>query len=359
VPVIAEVELAFPFLEGPVVAISGSNGKSTTTSMTGALLAANGVSAEVCGNFGVPLCDKVEGPPGRVFVVEMSSYQLETTDRFHPRAAALLNVSPDHLDRYGDMEAYAAAKRRLFARQCGDDVSVINADDPWTVAAATAARRRAFSRRGPVADGCFVDRDAVVERLPGSGERELFRAADVPVPGPHNLENAMAAALLAAALGTPPPAIRAGLRAFTGLPHRLQKVRERRGVAYFDDSKGTNLDATAKSLEGFADRSVHLILGGRNKGADFRELEAIVARRACGLYLIGEAAAEIGAAFAPLRQRLPIRDDGTLERAVAAAAAVAAPGEVVLLSPACASFDQFRDFNHRGDEFQRLVRELD
>ena len=358
-PVIAEVELAFPFLDGPVLAISGSNGKSTTTSMTGAVLVAGGVRAEVCGNIGVPLCDVVDGPAGRVFVVEMSSYQLETTDRFHPRAAALLNVSPDHLDRYGNIEAYAAAKRRLFVRQCGNDVSVVNADDPWTAAAATAARRRAFSRRGPVDDGCYVDRGAVIERTPGGGERELFAATDVPVPGPHNLENAMAAALLAAALGTPPPAIRAGLRSFTGLPHRLQKVRERRGVAYYDDSKGTNLDATAKSLEGFPDHAVHLILGGRNKGADFRTLQTIVERRARAVYLIGEAAAEIEGAFAALRGRLSMLRAETLDRAVAAAADAADAGDVVLLSPACASFDQFRDFNHRGDEFQRLVAELD
>lgn len=357
-PVVAEVELAFPFLEGPVVGISGSNGKSTTTAMTGALLAASGVTAEVCGNIGVPLCDRVAGPPGRVFVVELSSYQLEATDRFHPRAAALLNVSPDHLDRYGALEAYAAAKRRLFLRQSDGDVSVVNADDPWTAAAATAARRRAFSRRGPVADGCFVDGGAVIERQPGGAERQLFSTADVPVPGPHNLENAMAAALLAAALGTPAAAIGAGLRAFRGLPHRLERVREIDGVAFYDDSKGTNLDATAKSLEGFGDASVHLILGGRNKGADFRDLGAIVGRKARKVYLIGEAAAEIARALEQRAPGLPLARAGTLERAVAAAAQDAGPGEVVLLSPACASFDQFRDFNHRGDEFQRLVREL-
>jgi UDP-N-acetylmuramoylalanine--D-glutamate ligase len=351
-PVIAEVELAFPFLSGPVVAITGSNGKSTTTAMTGALLRAAGMAVEVCGNIGVPLCDTVEGPAGRVFVVELSSYQLETTDRFHPRAAAYLNLSPDHLDRHGDLAAYGAAKQRIFLRQAGGDVSVVNADDPWTRAAATAARRRSFSRRGPVEDGCYLDAGGVVERRPGAATRELFAAGDVPVPGPHNVENAMAAALLAVAIGAPVAAIRAGLRTFRGLPHRLAKVRTLDGVDFYDDSKGTNLDATAKSLEGFADGTVHLILGGRGKGTDFRELGEIVARKARRLYLIGETAAEIEAALGAL---VPAIRSGTLERAIADAAEAAGRGETVLLSPACASFDQFRDFNHRGDEFERLV----
>jgi UDP-N-acetylmuramoylalanine--D-glutamate ligase len=354
-PVIAEVELAFPLLAGTVVGITGSNGKSTTTALTGAMLRAAGRAVEVCGNIGEPLAGRVEGPPGRIFVVELSSFQLEAIATFHPRAAALLNLAPDHLDRYGDLAAYGAAKAAIFRNQEAADVAVVNAEDPLVAAAATRARRRTFSRRGPVPDGCYLAADRVVEVAPGEPPRELFCAADLPLAGVHNLENAMAAALLARALGGEPAALRAALGGFTALPHRLQRVAEIAGVAFYDDSKGTNPAATAKSLEGFADASVHLILGGRNKGADFAELAPVVSRKARRLYLIGEAAGEIAAALGPLA---PAERAGTLEAAVAAAAAAALPGEAVVLSPACASFDQFRNFAHRGEEFQRLVRGL-
>jgi len=354
-PVVAEVELAFPFLNGPVVAITGSNGKSTTTAMTGDMLRAAGLAVEVCGNIGRPLTEAVDWPPDRVFVVELSSFQIEGIDTFRPRAAALLNLSEDHLDRYPSLAAYAAAKKRLFRAMGPQDVAIANADDPATVDLETSARRRLFSRLAPVADGCYLDGGRVIEIGPGAPEnapRELFAADDVPLAGVQNLENAMAAALLARAAGAAPGAIRAGLRAFRGLPHRLERVGEAAGVAWYDDSKGTNPGATAKAIEGFADGTVHLILGGRNKGADLASLGPIVRRKARRVYLIGEAAAD----FARALGGVPQEAAGTLDRAVAAAAAAARPGDAVVLSPACASFDQFRNFGHRGEVFQDLVR---
>ena len=355
VPVIAEIELAFAYLDGPVIAITGSNGKSTTTAMTGALLAHAGMPVEVCGNIGRPLAAVVDGPPGRTFVVELSSFQLETIDRFRPRAAALLNLSPDHLDRHGDLAGYLSAKRRVFARQTGADVAVLNAEEPEVAASASAARRRFFARAAPVVDGCRSEGDVVVEHAPGAAPRALFAAADVPLPGPHNLENAMAAALLAIAAGAPAAGLGTGLRGFRGLPHRLERVGERGGVVFWDDSKGTNVAATARSLEGFADGSVHVILGGRNKGADFRYLRAALARKARRAYLIGESAAELERALAGAAELSPA---GTLAAALAEAAERARAGESVVLSPACASFDQFRDYHDRGESFQRLVRAL-
>ncbi len=367
-PVLAEVELAYPFVDGPVVAITGTNGKSTTTALTGALLTAAGHAVEVCGNIGEPLAGRVDGAPGRTFVVELSSFQIDGLDTFRPRAAAFLNLTEDHLDRYHDLASYAAAKRRLFRRQGAGDLAVLNADDPITrttlAAAADAAgaagkprcaiRRRLFSRRGPVEDGCYLaGSGTVMEVSPGEPPRALFAAAEVPLAGVQNLENAMAAALLARGLGASPEAIRRGLAGFRGLPHRMQQVAVEDGVAWYDDSKGTNPAATIKSLEGFAEGTVHLILGGRNKGADFAPLAPLARAKARRLYLIGEAAGEIEQALAGAA---PIETAGTLAAAVRAAARQAAPGEVVVLSPACASFDQFRGFAHRGEVFQNEVK---
>jgi UDP-N-acetylmuramoylalanine--D-glutamate ligase len=355
VPVIAEVELAFPFLDGPVVAITGSNGKSTTTAMTGEMVRAGGLTAEVCGNIGEPLAEKITGPPGRVFVVEMSSFQIEGIATFRPRAAAFLNLSEDHLDRYGNLEAYGAAKKRLFRDMGPEDIAVLNADDPETLRTETRARRRLFSRLGPVDDGCYATEDGRVVEVGGGVETPLFHASDVPLAGVQNLENAMAAALLARAVGVEPAAIRAALRSFQGLPHRLQKVGEYNGVTFYDDSKGTNPGATMKAIEGFADGTVHLILGGRNKDADLATLTPMVQRKARRAYLIGEAAAEFETA---LGGAVPFDRSETLDRALLSAAERAEPGDAVVLSPACASFDQFRNFNHRGDVFQELVRAL-
>lgn len=354
-PVVSEVELAFQFVDGEIIGITGSNGKSTTTLMTGELLKAAGMDVEVCGNIGVPLSARVEGAPGRIFVTELSSFQLESVDTFHPRVAALLNFSIDHLDWHGDGESYFAAKKRLFRNQQPTDIAVLNADDDRASNVAVEARRRFFSSSGPVQDGCYLDGDIVVEVDPRSGRQPLFKRSDVALPGPHNLENAMAAALVSLAVGADPAVIPQTLAGFRGLPHRLEWVCERRGVTWFDDSKATNFAATARSLEGFEDGSVHLLLGGRNKGGDPAELAEVVQRKVRRIYLVGEAAEEIASA---LGAKVEMVVAGTLRSAVDDAQQVALAGETVLLSPACASFDQYRDFADRGDQFQQLVRSL-
>ena len=356
VPIIAEVELAFHCLDGEVVGITGSNGKSTTTALAGAMLEAAGRSVEVCGNIGAALSSRVAGNAGRVFVVELSSFQLESVDLFHPESAALLNISHDHLDRHRDLESYRAAKAAIFARQEAEDLAVLNAEDPLVAPLPVASHRRLFSSLHGVSDGCYLDGDTVLEASPGAEPSELFRRSDMPLPGAHNLENAMAAALLARAHGATPRDVTAGMKAFRGLPHRLELVTERGGVAWYDDSKGTNIAATARSLEGFADGAVHVILGGRHKGGDFSELRPLLKRKARRAYLIGEAAEDLARALAA---EVPLETAGTLEHAVTRAAAGARAGEVVLLSPACASFDQFSNFDQRGRVFQRLVKALD
>ncbi len=357
IPVAAEVELAYSYLEGPVVGITGSNGKSTTTAMTGALLAGAGFAVEVCGNIGRPLAAVVDGPPERVFVVELSSFQLETIVHFRPRAAALLNISPDHLDRHGDLAGYLGAKQRIFLNQLPDDVAVLNSDEPEVASSRTAARKRFFSSTsaGPSGPGCRLAGDQVIEVGESGNAELLFERGDLTLPGLHNLENAMAAALLARAVGAPAAAIAPALARFRGLPHRVERVAEAAGVVFVDDSKGTNVAATARSLEGFADGSVHVILGGRNKGADFRFLRDVVARKARCVYLIGESAAELERALAGV---VACERAETLATAVSSAFAEARSGETVLLSPACASFDQFRDYIDRGRQFAALARSL-
>jgi UDP-N-acetylmuramoylalanine--D-glutamate ligase len=355
IPVIGEVELGFSLLEGTVIAVTGSNGKSTTTALVGALLVASGFAVEVCGNIGEPLCDRVEGPPGRIFVVELSSFQLEGIVDFRARAAALLNLSPDHLDRHPEMSLYLAAKRRIFECQQVSDIAILNADDHRLAEVNTVSRRRTFSRLGRVEDGCWLEGDKVLEVSPSKAPAELFAVSDLSLVGPHNLENAMAACLLARAAGAGREQFAGALQEFHGLPHRMERVADHRGVLWLDDSKGTNLDATARSLEGCPDGGVHLILGGRSKGADPAELVGLIARKARRVYLVGESAAEFAAA---LNDAAPWETAGTLDRAVDSAAARARPGEVVLLSPACSSFDQYQNFSERGDHFQTLVHAL-
>lgn len=367
-PVVAEVELAFPLLGGPVLGITGTNGKSTTTELTGAMLRAAGQAVEVCGNIGEPLSDRAAGQPGQgaedsCFVVELSSFQLEALSTFRCRAAALLNVTPDHLDRYTDFDAYADAKKAIFERQEPEDVAVLNADDPWIAAWIEngcpglhgAARRRTFSHRGPVTDGCYLDGDVIVEVAPQSAPVELFRRTDVHLSGLHNLENAMAAALLARSCGAAPQHLRQALVDFRPLPHRMQVVRELCGIVWFDDSKGTNTAATAKSLADLPDGTVHLILGGVHKGDDLGGLRELVRRKARRLYLIGEALPVFRRVF---DGAAPCEDSGTLEQAVQAASRLARPGDTVLLSPACASYDQFTSYAHRGRRFRELVEAL-
>lgn len=373
--VISEVELAFPWLPGPLLGITGSNGKSTTTALVGAMLRAAGRNVRVCGNIGEPLTSAVDALPAAdertIFVVELSSFQLQRVDRFHPRAAALLNLTPDHLDHHPSFEDYRDSKLAIFRRQTADDLAVLNADDPRVVAAGAElpARRRWFSLKKPVADGCFLADGEVHEVTAGGEPRRLFAAADVPLPGPHNLENAMAAALLALDFLDDPnserpssPDLVRGLASFEGLPHRLQKVRELDGVDWYDDSKGTNPAATVKSLAGFEDGRVLLILGGIYKGGDLDELIERVREKARVVYLIGQAADVFESALARQGAETSsgpeVRPMDLLERAVKAAQDDARVGETVLLSPACSSFDQFPSFAERGRTFQRLVARL-
>ncbi len=360
-PVLAEVELAFPLLDGPVIGITGSNGKSTTTALAGAMLRAGGHRVEVCGNIGealtARLSEMVGEVPGRIFVVELSSFQLETIDRFHPQAAALLNLTPDHLDRHADFAAYRDAKVALFRSQVGDDLAVLNAGDPEVADLPLTARCRYFASRGTVRDGCHLQGDTVVEVVPGGEASVLFERQDMPLPGLHNLENAMAAALLARSFGVAAKTIRRAVQGFCGLPHRLEWVGQRHGVDWYDDSKGTNLAATVRSLEGFADNSVHIILGGIYKGGDLTELCEAVERKACRAYLIGQAAPTFGEALAA--RQVAHEHCGELASAVGRASETASVGQCVLLSPACSSFDQFPNFAERGRVFKRLVRALD
>jgi UDP-N-acetylmuramoylalanine--D-glutamate ligase len=288
--------------------------------------------------------------------VELAYPLVQGIVTFKPRAAALLNISEDHLDRYGTLEAYIAAKKRLFRDMDAEGIAVLNADDPEADDAETLARKRWFSRRGPVRDGCWATPDGrVLEVVPGEPDTLLFHADDVPLAGVQNLENAMASALLARAIGAEPAEIRTGLLGFQGLPHRMQRIGERNGVVFYDDSKGTNPGAVLKSLEGFPGGTVHLILGGRNKDADLSVLTPLVREKARRVYLIGESAGDFEAALGGV---VPVERSETLDRAVRSAAAEARPGEAVVLSPACASFDQFRNFVHRGEVFQSIVREI-
>lgn len=372
VPVYAEIEVAFRIAEAEApgqnrwVAITGTNGKSTTTTWIAEMLRRaapqTGRSVALAGNIGQPLSDFLGTGP-RDFVCEVSSFQLEAIDRFHASVAVLTNVTPDHLDRYASFSDYAEAKARLFSRQTAGDFSVLNADDAYARALAVPANRILFSRQGrpgtsPSASSVWLEAGALVSDVGGARHEVLPSAADrLALPGAHNLENALAAVAAAEALGTPASAIVDALTRFEGLPHRTQLVAESGGVRWIDDSKGTNVDATAKSLEAFADGSVILILGGRDKHGDFAALAPLVAKRARAVLTIGEAADTIETAFRDAGGgSIAIERCGAMPAAVARAASLARPGDTVLLSPACASFDQYKNFEERGRHFAGLAR---
>jgi len=370
IPVLAEIEIAYRIAEAEApganrwVAVTGTNGKSTTTTWIAEMLrrAGTGTGTDrpvaLAGNIGEPLSGFL-GSGSRDFVCEVSSFQLEAIDRFRAHVAVLTNVTPDHLDRYASFSDYAEAKARLFARQTGEDTAVLNADDAFARGLAAPARRVLFSRRGRPARGphesaVWVEAGVLVSDIGGT-RHEVVSADRLALPGAHNLENALAAVAAAEALGTPAAAILDALTRFTGLPHRTELVAEANGVRWIDDSKGTNVDATAKSLEGFADGTVVLILGGRDKHGDFAALAPLVGRRARVVLTIGEAAGPIEAA---LRSGgvSSIESCGAMPAAVARAAVLARPGDTVLLSPACASFDQYRNYEERGRHFAELAR---
>ena len=352
----SEIELAARFLRGRIVAITGSNGKTTTTLLTGHILKQAGRRVLVGGNVGTPLISLVEeSTDDTITVAEVSSFQLEAiADRFRPSVAALLNVTPDHLDRHPSMAAYAAAKARIFENQQAEDAAVLNADDPETVRLAPERPRRVwFSRLAPVEQGACIEDGRIIFRSAGHTAGLLHRS-DVPLRGEHNLENVLAAAAIAVLVGIAPDAIRQAVRDFPGVEHRLEFVAEISGVSFYNDSKATNVDAALKAIEAF-DSNLLVILGGKDKGADFAPLAAPLAARARLVLLIGAAAEKIAAQLAGA---LPMERAGTLDRAVALAFERARPGDTVLLAPACASFDQFRNYEHRGQVFKQLVQEI-
>lgn len=360
VPVLSELEIAWRIAEGETegrnrwVAVTGTNGKSTTTAWIAAILERGGRPVALAGNIGAPLSGFLDSKAPRDFVCEVSSFQLEAIDRFRPDVAVLTNVTPDHLDRYESFDDYAAAKGRVFENQREGDFAVLNADDPVASRATSRARRVPFSRKGPAPGGTWYEKRLLISEVRGK-RREVLPADRVALPGAHNLENALAALAAAECLETPPAAIEEGLTRFAGLPHRTELVREDGGVRWVNDSKGTNVDATVKSLEGLPEQSVLLILGGRDKHGDFGKLAGPAARAARVVLTIGEAAGTIASA---LEGRVPVEASGTLDCAVARAAELARPGDTVLLSPACASFDQYANFEERGRHFARLVGRL-
>ena len=354
-PVVGELEVAAPFIRRPLLAVSGTNGKTTTTTLLGELLTASGKKTLVGGNIGTPVVALLaRQEEADLLVLEVSSFQLDTASNFHPQAAALLNLTPDHLDRYADYDAYLASKASLFQRQGAGDLQVLNADDP-AVAGLDRGLSRVyyFSATRSLATGAWLNHAALKVRLEGC-RKEIFPLAHIRLQGKHNLENIMAALLLALDAGAAPDACREALASFQGLPHRLEWVADIGGVAFYDDSKGTNVGAVATSLAHF-DRPVILIAGGRDKDSDFSLLNDLIAARVKALVLIGETRERLAQVWRGLAPAY-LADD--MAAAVARAWELSRPGEVVLLSPACASFDMYRDYAHRGQTFQNLVRDL-
>lgn len=386
IPVIGEVELASRFIREPMVAVTGTNGKTTTTELLGRMLAGCGLKVFVGGNIGLPLIEYVrEGKPADCLVVELSSFQLDTIHRFRPHVAVLLNISPDHLDRYPDFHGYAESKARIFENQKADDIAVLNGRDPAILDLAANGRIRGkplfFNARADQA-GAYTDQDRVILNIPqsppgqagraispgfGSGENRApatgqaetgsglsLDIARTGLTGSHNRENIAAAALAALAAGGNIAGVQEAIQAFGGLPHRLQAVATVAGVRYYNDSKATNPDAVARALEGFS-RPVLLILGGQGKNCDFGYLRDAVAGHVKAIVAIGETRPAIQKTFADL---VPVEIALDLPDAVGRCHWLAAAGDAVLLSPACASFDMFSSYAQRGEVFCQAVRNL-
>lgn len=356
VPIWSEIELAWRFLRGRLIGVTGSNGKTTTTSLIGHILAGSGKPVSVAGNIGTPLIARVdESNNETITVAELSSFQLELIDSFRPDISLLLNLTPDHLDRHASFEEYARAKARIFENQTERNAAVINADDP---ASAERAPSRPqvfwFSRKKRVVSGAYLRNGQIVFRRDGE-DAALLDRAHIGLRGEHNLENVLAAASAAFLAGVAPGEIVAGVRNFPGVEHRLEFVAEISGVSFFNDSKATNVDATIKALEAFSG-GLFVILGGKDKGSDYAPLIPLLRERARGVLLIGAAEEKIAA---QMGGAVPFVRAGTLDRAVELAHQSAREGDTVLLAPACSSFDQFENYEHRGRVFKQLVRALD
>jgi UDP-N-acetylmuramoylalanine--D-glutamate ligase len=357
IPIVSELELAIRFLATPMVAITGTNGKTTVTTLIGELLAEAGKKVFVGGNIGTPLIGYVDGPQDADWaVVEVSTFQLQWASEFHPHIAILLNTTFDHIDYHGSFAAYRRIKESIFARQTGDDVAILNADEESTAGLGQrlAARTELFSSLGAVERGMFVAGEKLL-RVSPAGEREEYPLGMIHLPGRHNIENVMAAILAARECGCAPTGIIAAVEGFRGITHRIEYVGEKGGVRFYDDSKGTNVGAVVRALQSFSSPVV-LLLGGRDKEGDFETLVPLIREHVRAMVLFGEA-----------REKIDGRIGGTvattlaanLEEAVGAAGKIAAPGDVVLLSPGCASFDEFTDYKARGRRFQELVRRME
>jgi len=355
IPIVAEVELGFAVAQAPIVAVTGTNGKSTTVELLGAMGRAAGRKTEVLGNIGTALSEKAETvPESGLLVVEISSFQLESCSRFHPKVGVLLNVTPDHLDRHGSMERYAGLKSRLFQFQNEEEFRVQPLGDARIDLLLRTMKSRPlwFGFADPTGDGVWLDGNSLRFRFQGR-TGTLIRRDEAALPGPHNTENMAAAAAAALAVGIPERAIAKALREFRGLPHRLAPVAEIDGVRYVNDSKATNVDALKRALESFSE-PVTLIAGGRDKDGDFVSIRPLVMERVRHAVTVGEAASKIEQSWPDL----PHDRAGTLEEAVPIARARTQPGGVVLLSPGCASYDMFRNFEERGARFEAAVLEM-
>jgi UDP-N-acetylmuramoylalanine--D-glutamate ligase len=356
--VIGELELASRYLQGQVVAITGSNGKTTTTTLVGKIFSDAGVPTQVGGNIGLPVIDLVaKSTPETVNVLEVSSFQLETVEEFHPRIAVILNITPDHLDRHGSFEKYVAAKERIFEQQGAEDALVLNGDDRVTQMCAARAKSEVFwfSRTKAVRKGAFV-RDGVIVWVEKEGgvTEPVMPVSEVHLKGAHNIENVLAAVCAARLAKVSVESIRASVASFTAVEHRLELVRKLNGVEFYNDSKATNVDATMKAVASFS-KGVHLILGGKDKDSDYGLMAELLKERVKAVYTIGSAAEKIER---QLHGVVKMVAAGTMQSAVAEAAKAAVSGDVVLLSPACSSFDQFENYEHRGRVFRQLVNEL-
>ena len=356
IPVIGEIELAARFLKGKIAAITGSNGKTTTTALTGEVISKGGSKALVGGNIGTPAISMVEESTSDSWVVlEVSSFQLETIDTFHPKIAVVLNITPDHLDRHSNFQAYVDAKARIFENQTTDDFTVLNTDDPTSAALAgrTRGQKIWFSRKKEVERGAFVKAGQIAYRDEAS-TREIMPVSQITLKGAHNLENVLAAVCVGMLVHSQPQSIRRAVQAFKAVEHRLEYVATVRGVEYYNDSKATNVDATIKALEAFP-ANIHLILGGKDKGSDYTVLNELLRKRVKRVYTIGAAAEKIEG---QISQAAEVVRAGTLDSAVRRAASTASTGDIVLLAPACASFDQFENYEHRGGVFKQAVQTL-
>ncbi|MFZ5631874.1 MAG: UDP-N-acetylmuramoyl-L-alanine--D-glutamate ligase [Bacillota bacterium] len=359
IPVTGELELAYRFTRAPIVAITGTNGKTTTTTLVGKIFRDAGYRVLVAGNIGLPLVDRVESyGPGDVIVAEVSSFQLETVHQFRPRVGVILNLAPDHLDRHGDMAGYAAAKSRIAMNQRKGDFLVLNYDDGYTrgMAGRGGGDVIFFSRRHILEEGVFVHGNTITV-CRGGVEKPVLDAGELRIPGAHNLENALAATAACSAMGIAGEVMAKTLARFAGVAHRLEFVAEIDGVRYINDSKGTNPDASIKAVEAFPGPLV-LIAGGKNKGNDFTEFTRRAAGKTRAMVVLGQCADEMAGAAAGAGIKNILRAE-SFRDAVLLARSAARPGDVVLLSPACASWDMFNNFEERGDLFKQIVREFE